>query len=400
MAGTVQAGAARAAGAVTAPLPLVLTHGQRNRWASVAGFAREHLAGGAADRDASAAFCWDGWRRCAESGLLGLPLPAGHGGGGESHLTTVVAFDALGYGCHDGGLLFSMAAHLWACSMTVARFGTAGQRQEYLPRMCDGSLIAAHAMTEPGSGSDAFAMATTAQPAGGGYLLNGEKAFVTNAGVAGVFITFAASKQRPGPYGLTCFLVDATAPGVATGPPVAKLGLRTSPMASVFFSDCLVPRSSVLGKPGMGMAIFNEAMHLERAFIMAGALGTMQRQVERGASALRSRRHPAGAAGAADEVAHRLARMASRLHTSRLLAYGHAAKMGTGRVAAHESALVKLKLSEAFVRNSEDARANDLALGHWPAAESERELRDALASRIYSGTNEIQRTLLAHGLGL
>jgi alkylation response protein AidB-like acyl-CoA dehydrogenase len=166
-------------------------------------------------------------------------------------------------------------------------------------------------------------------------------------------------------------------------------------MAGVTFQDCWVPESALLGKPGMGMAIFNEAIHLERAAILASTLGTMQRQIERGAAALRM-----NGAAAHGEVPHRLSRMSARLHTSRLLAYRLAGEMDTARAKAHESALVKIKLSEAFLHNSQDAWLNDLASGDPLGRESGREVRDALAGRIYSGTNEIQRTLVGHGLGL
>jgi alkylation response protein AidB-like acyl-CoA dehydrogenase len=292
--------------------------------------------------------------------------------------------------------MFSIGAHLWSCVMTVLRFGTPEQKQRYLPGLAAGTLIAAHAMTEPDTGSDAFAARTTAEPADGGWLLNGEKTFVTNAPVADVFVTFAVSTLRRGPFGLTCFLADATAPGLTVGPAIPKMGLRTSPMASVSFRDCFVPASSVLGTPGMGMAIFNTAIHLERACILASALGTMRRQLERSALALRAQ-PPALGRGL---IPHRLAGMAARLHGSRLTAYGMASRMDRGRTGPGESALVKIKLSEAFLRNSRDCWDNDIALGQWPARESERELRDAVASRIYSGTNEIQRDIVARDIGL
>lgn len=386
-------GAARSAAAP--PLPSLLTPEQQRHWHAVAEFGLRELGADVASRDAAAEFSLADWERCAGSGLLSLPVPAEHGGQGAGYLPTVLAFDALGYACPDNGLLFSLGAHLWAATLAVSRFGTSEQRQRYLPRLCGGSLIAGHAMTEPGSGSDAFAMRTTAERSGGGWLLNGEKTFITNAPVAGLFVAFASDRERPGPYGLSCFLVDAGTAGLTTGPPIAKLGLRTSPMAGVVFTDCWVPESALLGKPGMGMAIFSESIHTERAAILASALGTMQRQIERGAAALR--KHGAAAHG---EVPHRLARMAARLHTSRLIAYRLAGKMDNGRTRAHESALVKIKLSEAFLRNSQDARLNDLALGDPLGRESGREVRDALAGRIYSGTNEIQRTLVAQGLGL
>jgi alkylation response protein AidB-like acyl-CoA dehydrogenase len=371
---------------------LLLTAEQAAYWKRLACSAREELGDDIEARDEAMGFSRADWDRCGRLGLAGLPVPAGYGGHGADMVTTITAFDALGYACRDNGLIFSIGAHLWSGVMTVLRFGTQEQKQRYLPGLAAGTLIAAHAMTEPDTGSDAFAARTTAEPADGGWLLNGEKTFITNSPVADIFVTFAVAGRRRGPFGLTCFLADASAPGLTVGPAISKMGLRTSPMASVSFHDCFVPASSVLGKPGMGMAIFNTAMDLERACILAGALGTMQRQIERSALVLRSRGR--------DLVRHRLAGMAARLHGSRLAAYDMASRIDRGRTRPAESALVKIKLSEAFLRNSRDAWDNDMALGQWPARDSERELRDAVASRIYSGTNEIQRDIVARDMGL
>lgn len=373
---------------------LLLTREQAAYGKRLACFAREELGDDIEARDAAMVFSRADWDRCGRFGLAGLPVPAEYGGGGADMVTTMAAFDALGHACRDNGLIFSIGAHLWSGVMTVLRFGTPEQKQRYLPGLAAGTLIAAHAMTEPETGSDAFAARTTAEPAAGGWLLNGEKTFVTNAPVADVFVTFAVSTRRRGPFGLSCFLADASAPGLTVGPAIAKMGLRTSPMASVSFRDCFLPASSLLGTPGMGMAIFSTAMDLERACILAGALGTMQRQIERCALAL------GAGGGGCGVVSHRLAGMAARLHGSRLVAYGLASRMDRGRTSAAESALVKIKLSEAFLSNSRDAWDNDVALGQWPARDSERELRDAVASRIYSGTNEVQRDIVARGMGL
>lgn len=379
---------------------LLLTQEQAAYWKRLACSAREELGGDIEARDEAMLFSRADWDCCGRFGLAGLPVPDSYGGHGADMVTTMVAFDALGYACRDNGLIFSIGAHLWSGVMTVLRFGTPEQKQHYLPGLAAGTLIAAHAMTEPGTGSDAFAARMTAKPVDGGWLLNGEKTFVTNAPVADVFVTFAVSTQRCGPFGLTCFLADASAPGLEVGPAIPKMGLRTSPTASVSFHDCFVPASSVLGAPGMGMAIFNTAMDLERACILAGALGTMRRQIERSALALRAQPRQGHRFPGRDLVPHRLAGMAARLHGSRLVAYDMASRMDCGRTSPAESALVKIKLSEAFISNSRDAWDNDMALGQWPARESERELRDAVASRIYSGTNEIQRDIVARDMGL
>jgi alkylation response protein AidB-like acyl-CoA dehydrogenase len=373
----------------------LLTREQTELWRSTADFALNELDDDIDERETG--FSRANWNRCAEFGVIGLPVPTAFGGRGADVTTAVLAFDALGYAHRDNGLLFSIGAHLWSCVMTLARHGTPEQRRRYLPDLCGGGLIAAHAMTEPGTGSDAFALRTTADPVDGGWALNGVKTFITNAPVADVFVVFAAEVARPSPYGILCLLVDASTPGVAVGPAMDKMGLRTSPMSEVRFEDCFVPEPGLVGRPGMGMAIFNEAIHLERACILASALGTMQRQIERSAHALKPL---LGRARGYEIVADRLAEMAARLYGSRLLAYELAQRIDAGRTKPAESALVKVKLSEAFVDNSRDAHHNDLALGGPAARECEREIGDAAAGRIYSGTNEIQRNIIARGLGL
>jgi alkylation response protein AidB-like acyl-CoA dehydrogenase len=377
----------------------LLPPGQTAYWERVARFAREELSDDIEARDQAMRFSRSDWDCCGGFGLAGLPVPVEYGGYGTDMVTTMVAFDALGYACRDNGLIFSIGAHLWSCVMTVLRFGSPEQKQRYLPGLAAGTLIGAHAMTEPGTGSDAFAARTTAEPAGGGWLLNGEKTFITNAPVADVFVTFAVSTLRRGPFGLTCFLADASAPGLKVGPAIPKMGLRTSPMASVSFRDCFVPASSVLGTPGMGMAIFNAAIHLERAYILASTLGTMQRQIERSALAWRGQPPDGRSRPERDLVPDRLGGMAARSHGSRLVGYDLAHRMDRGRTGPEESALVKVMLSEAFLDNSRDAWDNESALGPWPTGDSERELRDALASRIYSGTNEILRDIIARDIG-
>src|SRR5437773_3003686 len=197
-------------------------------------FAREQLDDpDLVARDAKGEFWAEGWRRCGRVGLCGLPAPQEFGGGGADRVTTAAALDALGFGCPDGGLVFSLQAHLWSAVIPLWHFGTAEQQEKYLPKLCSGEWIGLHAMTEPGSGSDAFGLATVATESGDGYVLRGHKSLITNAPHAKLFIIFARSPGSEGPLGVTAFLVEAGTPGLTIGPPTDKLGLRTSPMADV-----------------------------------------------------------------------------------------------------------------------------------------------------------------------
>src|SRR5262249_20180595 len=145
-------------------------------------------------------------------------------------LTIVGALEVLGYGCTDNGLIFSLNAQMWACELPIVKFGTEEQKRRYLPGLCDGSLVAAHAISEADAGSDAFALKTTARKRGRRWVLDGSKTFVTNGPVADLFVIFATTDPRRGMAGLCAFLVPRDTEGLSVGPPLSKMGLRTSPM--------------------------------------------------------------------------------------------------------------------------------------------------------------------------
>jgi alkylation response protein AidB-like acyl-CoA dehydrogenase len=363
-------------------------------------FAQRELGEDLIDRDTTGAFDAKAWQRCAEFGIQGLPIPKEYGGQEADPLTVMLAMEALGYGCSDNGLLFSLNAQMWACEIPILRFGTEEQKRRYLPALCDGSLLAAHGMSEPGSGSDAFALNTKAELRGDRYILNGSKTFVTNAPVAGVFVVFATTDKSLGFAGLCAFLLERGDPGLEVGEPIKKMGLRTSPMSELFFNDCEVPESRLLGKRGGGMALFTSAMEWERSCILASTVGSMERQLERSIVYARERKQYGQPIGKFQAISHRIVEMKLRLDTARLLLYRLGWSMGRGKASALDSALVKLHLSESFLASSMDALQIHGGYGYMTEYELEREVRDAFGSRLYSGTSDIQRNIAARMLGL
>jgi alkylation response protein AidB-like acyl-CoA dehydrogenase len=353
-----------------------------------------------AGRDARREFSPEAWKRCAAFGIQGLPLPEEFGGGDADAITIALAMEALGYGCTDNGLLFSLNAQMWSCEIPILRFGTEVQKARYLPALCDGSLIGVQGMTEPGSGSDAFSLTTSVARDGDGFILNGSKTFITNAPVAGVFVVFATTDPDLGFAGLSAFLVERDAPGLTVGPPFDKMGLRTSPMSELVFADCRLPGSAQLGKPGAGMAVFNASMDWERSFILASAVGTMQRLLERSITYARERKQFGQPIGRFQSVANKVVDMKLRLETARMMLYRLAWLRSTGRPTALESAMVKLYVSESFLQTALDALQVHGGAGYLTDTELERDVRDAIGGRIYSGTSEIQRTIVARRLGL
>jgi hypothetical protein len=289
---------------------------------------------------------------------------------------------------------------MWACEMPILKFGTEEQKRRYLPGLCDGSLMAAHGMSEPGSGSDAFSLATRAELRGDRYVLNGSKTFVTNAPVADVFIVFATTDRSLGFAGLCAFLLDRDTPGFEVGEPIHKMGLRTSPMSELFLNDCEIPAENMLGKRGGGMALFNSSMEWERSIILAGTVGSMERQLERSIAYARERKQYGQPIGKFQAVSHRIVEMRLRLDTARLLLYRLGWLMSNGKATSLDSALAKLHLSESFLQSSMDALQIHGGYGYMTEYELEREVRDAFGSRLYSGTSDIQKNIAARMLGL
>jgi len=373
---------------------------QRELKEAAAAFARRELDRDLAEREEAGEFSPRAWRACAQFGIQGLPVPAELGGAGADLLTTVLVMEGLGYGCHDNGLIFSLNAQLWSLELPLVKFGSPAQQRAYLPGLISGDLIGVHAMTEPESGSDAFSMRTRAERQGDHYVLTGTKLYITNAPVADVVLVFAAHPGKPKLAGISAFLVGKGTPGFTVTRGLDKMGLRTSPMGEVVLDDCLVLAENRLGPEGAGMSIFNTSMTWERSCILAGALGAMQRQLEACVAYARTRKQFGQPIGKFQGVADKVADMYLRLEAARLLGYQTAWLAQQGKPVLAEAAAAKLFTSEAWVASSLDAIQVHGAYGYMKEAGIERDLRDAVAGTIYSGTSEIQRVVLARMLGL
>jgi alkylation response protein AidB-like acyl-CoA dehydrogenase len=294
---------------------------QRELTEAATAFARRELNQDLAKREDAGEFPRDAWRACAAFGIQGLPVPAELGGAGADILTTALVMEALGYGCRDNGLLFSLNAQLWSVELPLVTFGTPAQQQAYLPGLVSGDLIGGHAMTEPESGSDALSMRTRAERRGDHYLLNGTKQFITNAPVADVLLVYAAIQGRPGMAGLSAFLVDAATPGLMVSGGVEKMGLRTSPTGEVALTDCLVPVQNRLGPEGAAMAIFNSSMEWERSCLFASSVGAMRRQLDACVAYARTREQFGQPIGKFQALQHRMADMLIHFEQAKSMAY-------------------------------------------------------------------------------
>ncbi|HYQ16038.1 MAG TPA: acyl-CoA dehydrogenase family protein, partial [Polyangiaceae bacterium] len=250
---------------------------QKELFSALQTFAAKELGGAdLVERDRAGTFDVVGWRKCAAMGIQGLAVPAEYGGLGQDPLTTVGALERLGYASRDNGLTFSINAHMWTACAPLVAFGTEAQKQKFLPGLCNGDLIGGNAMSEPESGSDAYAMRTLATKKGDRYVLNGSKTFITNGPVADVLVVFATTDRAKGPAGVAAFLVEKGTTGFTVARTLEKMGLRTSPMAELFFEDCEIPEENRLGNEGAGTSLFTHSMTWERGCILASAVGSMQ----------------------------------------------------------------------------------------------------------------------------
>ncbi|MEW5978004.1 MAG: acyl-CoA dehydrogenase family protein [Acidobacteriota bacterium] len=378
-----------------------ITEDQKILRESIIHFARQELNEGVSQRDRTQSFGLDLWKKCGDMGIQGLPVPERYGGSGSDPLSCAMALEALGYGCEDGGLVFSLCAHLLSCVVPIWKHGTEEQKKKYLPGLCNGTNVGVHAMSEPGSGSDAFALSTKAERDGSGFRINGTKMFITNGPVADLVIVFAITDQQKGYYGgITAFLVEKGLPGFRVGQKFEKMGLRTSPLGELVFEDLYVSADTVLGGIGGGSTLFTQAMDWERICLFASQVGTMERLLEKSIEYARTRTQFGQAIGKFQAISHRIADMKTQLEAARFLVYKAAWSLDRVRSVSLDASIAKLFVSESLVKSALGTVQIYGGYGFMSEYEVERTLRDAIGSTIYSGTSEMQRNIIARWLGL
>jgi alkylation response protein AidB-like acyl-CoA dehydrogenase len=351
-------------------------------------------------RDAAPYFSEQEWRLCGELGLLGSSVPERYGGGGHDALTVARIVEGFAKGCSDTGLVFSACAHLFAVAMPIAEHGGDEIKERVLPRLASGEWVGANAITEAEAGSDVFSLQTRAVRDGSRYLLTGTKTFVTNGPVADCFLVYASTEPAHGYLGISAFVVDGDAPGLTRGEHFDKIGLTGAPVCEVRLEDCPVDASGRLGEEGSGAEIFHSSMSWERACLFAQYLGVMDRQLEEVVAFAKERRQFGKALGRHQAIAHRAADMKLRLDAGRLLLHRACWMKSQGEECGLEISLAKLAISEAAVQSGLDAIQIFGALGIRSETNVATALSDAIPSTIFSGTSEIQRDLIARGLGL
>lgn len=256
-------------------------------------------------------------------------------------------------------------------------------------------------MTEPGSGSDAFALRTKAEPDGSGFCINGTKTLISNGPIADLVIVFAMTDPDKGYYGgVTAFLVESDTPGFRVSQKFETMGVRTAPLGELVFEDVHVPTEAVLSGVGAGSTLFTQVMDWERICLFASHIGTMERLLEQSIKYARTRTQFGQSIGKFQAVAHRIVDMKVQLEAARLLTYRAAWRLGRVKHVSMDASMAKLFVSESLVKAALDTVQIHGGHGYMTEYEVERALRDAVGSTIYSGTSEMQRNIIARWLGL
>ncbi len=359
-------------------------------------FARNEVAPTAAERDEEERFDRELFDKMAELGLTGIPWPEEYGGIGSDYLAYCIAVEELSRVCASTGV--TLSAHTSLAGWPIYTFGNEEQKQKYLKPMALGEKIGAYGLTEPGSGSDAGGMKTTARLEGDHYVLNGSKIFITNGGIADIYVVFALTSPEEKQRGTTAFIVEAGFEGFSVGKKEKKLGIRSSPTTEIMFEDCKVPIENVLGNVGEGFKIAMKTLDGGRNGIAAQAVGIAQGALDAASDYAKERQQFGKPIASQQGIGFKLADMATGIEAARLLTYQAAWLESAGLPYGKESAMSKLFAGDTAMKVTTDAVQIFGGYGYTKDYPAERYMRDAKITQIYEGTQEIQRLVISRML--
>ncbi len=368
-----------------------ITPEQEQLYASMKRLAAEVVAPGAAERDKDGRWDPDVWKRIAEAGVAGMPIPEELGGSGGSIIDCCLVNEALAEGGHDGGLGLSLGAHWVIGSVPIWLHGTPELQQRWLPGLCDGSLMGAWASTEPEAGSDAGAVRTTAVRDGDDFVLNGTKIFITNGPIADVCNVLAKTDK-----GATAFVVDTRTEGFVVGRELDKMGCRSSPTAEIHLQDCRVPASSMLSVEGEALwRVAFECFDWERTVMLAGSVGGMRATIDSTIRYAKEREQFGRPIAHFQAVAHKIAEMEINYQVCRNAVYKAAWLKQQGKEHQLEASIAKALCGRLAAENALESIQIHGGYGYLRDFPAERALRDAKLTSIGGGTTEIQKMIIS-----
>ncbi|PDZ43016.1 acyl-CoA dehydrogenase AcdA [Bacillus wiedmannii] len=355
-------------------------------------FAKNEVAPTAAERDEEERFDRALFDQMAELGLTGIPWPEEYGGIGSDYLAYVIAIEELSRVCASTGV--TLSAHTSLAGWPIFKFGTEEQKQKFLRPMAEGTKIGAYGLTEPSSGSDAGGMRTTAKRDGDHYILNGSKIFITNGGIADIYVVFALTDPESKQRGTSAFIVESDTPGFSVGKKESKLGIRSSPTTEIMFEDCRIPVENLLGEEGQGFKVAMQTLDGGRNGIAAQAVGIAQGALDASVEYARERHQFGKPIAAQQGIGFKLADMATDVEAARLLTYQAAWLESEGLPYGKESAMSKVFAGDTAMKVTTEAVQVFGGYGYTKDYPVERYMRDAKITQIYEGTQEIQRLVI------
>lgn len=356
-------------------------------------FALKEIAPHAAEYDLSEKFPWDNVQKMAELGFMGLPVAEIYGGSAVDTLSYIAVVEEISKACAATGAI--LAVHTSAGIMPIVLFGTEEQKQKYVPALASGEKIGAFALTEPGAGSDASRVTTTAVRDGDDYILNGCKCFITNGGVAETYSVFATVDKSKGTKGITGFIVEMGTPGFTLGKKEEKMGIRASATTELIFDNCRIPKENLLGKEGEGFKIAMMVLDSARIGIGAQAVGIAQAAYEEALKYSKVREQFGKPIASIQAIQFMLADMAIEIEAARQLVHHAAVLKDAGLPYGKEAAMAKTFASDTAMKVTVNAVQILGGYGYSREYPVERLMRDAKITQIYEGTNQIQRVVIA-----
>ena len=370
-----------------------LTDAQRDVQRTARAFAEREILPRIHELDTAATYDRALYEQMGAAGFLGLPIPEAYGGAGMDTVSYALAMEEIAR--HDGALALTVASHNSLCQGHILVAGSEEQKRKYLPPLARGEVMGAWGLTEPGSGSDAAGLRTTAVLQGDHWILNGSKNFITQGSVAQTSVVMASTDPSKGTHGVSAFLVERGTPGFRPGRPEHKLGLRASDTAQLFFEDARVPKENLLGEINHGFLDTLKVLDGGRISIAAMAVGLARGALEESLRYAKERQQFGQPIAAFQAIQWKLADMATEIDAARLLTLKAAALKDRGRPTTKESAMAKLFASEVGMRACTQAVQIHGGYGYLRDFPVERYFRDVKLCEIGEGTSEIQRLVIA-----